>query len=97
MASLTNDLRNLYEETLKLFASERYDTVDRLPLCHNFDIAIFRDEMWASRNPYNRGCFKNFASRLFPGKDSNMLVNSDLKMKWVLMRLDLVVIVGIME
>lgn len=71
MASLTNDLRNLYEETLKLFASERL----------NFDIAIFRDEMWASRNPYNRGCFKNLASRLFPGKDLNMLVNSDFKDK----------------
>jgi hypothetical protein len=71
LASLTNDLRNLYEETLKLFASERL----------NFDIAIFRDEMWASRNPYNRGCFKNLASRLFPGKDLNMLVNSDFKDK----------------
>jgi len=37
-----------------------------------------KDEMGAFRNPYNRGCFKNFASRLFPGKDSYMLVvNSD--------------------
>jgi len=36
-----------------------------------------KDEMGAFRNLYNRGCFKNFASRLFPGKDSYMPVNAD--------------------
>lgn len=39
MHTLTNDLRNMYEETLESFASDDGDKGDRLPLCHSCHIA----------------------------------------------------------
>lgn len=190
MHTLTNDLRNMYEETLESFASEHTDKAERLPLCHSchisrphrskhcrvlnrcvlmfdhhcpfvgttigmynykyfylfvfsftiteilfgltgilylkrapenagFEVAklliglyfsiymlmtgglsiyhtqlvkknlttnehqnafrykYLKDENGVFRNPYDRGCLKNFVSRFFPGKDGNMLVTSN--------------------
>lgn len=46
-----------------------------------FKYKYLKDENGAYRNPYNRGCFRNFRSRFFPGKSSYalMLPNRDLE------------------
>eukprot|EP00557_Chaetoceros_sp_GSL56_P007511 CAMPEP_0176496550 /NCGR_PEP_ID=MMETSP0200_2-20121128/11252_1 /TAXON_ID=947934 /ORGANISM="Chaetoceros sp., Strain GSL56" /LENGTH=809 /DNA_ID=CAMNT_0017894507 /DNA_START=29 /DNA_END=2458 /DNA_ORIENTATION=- len=45
-----------------------------------FKYKYLKDENGAYRNPYNRGCFRNFLSRFFPGKNTYalMLPNSDI-------------------
>jgi|AntRauTorckE5430_2_1112549.scaffolds.fasta_scaffold01248_4 palmitoyltransferase len=39
MHTFTNDLRNMYEETLESFAVENANEVERLPLCHSCHIS----------------------------------------------------------